>query len=1215
MFTNHNCSEEITALNKFLCHHKGYNQKRERTSTEKKVLELQEEWARENPHINYTRTKNFNYKTACAHGTNGWAIYLACTLAKGQLLPGNGIKLTGIFANSGESGGTATRSRNFVSAVCIDKHRSPLDITRKYTKVNMLGYEELKDRLVKKYKERGDFSEEALTNVFNDNMKNAYERLSNMEIIAIGDGIGGIDRCYTDVRGPGFDQDEVTYECVNIRVIIVKKEHKDFIQGLIHLVDPDLTKTIAFLTAEEVERFEQGRKKSKDSKEYVSTFCDDFFDSFREKLPFSLSSCSKKVLVYKHYLYKIAYLRQGKILHQEKILPSCITEYYTEDSENDPEEVQSLTAKFSEVAEQFSSLIQNLDEGHFYAYAKSKYKKARSSHNEALKALESYTGDKRGLIYTSEAINKIYTSAKNKIAEKSESIHNAIEDKALLDIREMFSDECVKVSSAAHEVLSGSEKRGEHDRKEDANSQTGWRSRLFKEEMHMWEKIFQDLRDSIKSGNLEKCNSSISTIRTLNASDKFSVLFDPFVKLAIEHDNEKILGLLTEKGAKISPNDALNDAAEHGSKKILDYLLSKYADKVDIDHQDGEKNTALHHALQGFINAEYNPAKQGKYKNFVESLLRAGTKLDVKNNKNETPLDLLIDYIEKYSSKGAERLSFVLELLSKHGNKNVLKELKYKSDAPALNKLSELAVEYNSQEGFKSLLDQFGTDINYQGEGGNTALHYALRKFCMNESKYKGFVETFLSKSARLDVKNDQGETPFDLLIDYIEEYHSQGAERLDSVLKLLDKHGNKNVLKELKYKGDTPALNKLMELAVKHDHEGILDLLVKNNTQVLNTTLSDAVEHGSKRIFDCLLNKYAGKVDIDYQGKNGNTALHQALIENWFNSSQQDKCKSFAESLLSKGARLDVKNDQGKTPFDLLIDYVEEGTHNKVQRLTFVSELLNNCKEVLKEPSGTPALNKLMELAVKHDHEGILDLLVKNNTQILNTTLGGAVKHGSKKIFDCLLNKHANKVDIDYQDGEKNTALHYALQGFINTAHDLSKQYERKRFVESLLGKGAKLDVKNDQGKTPFDLLIDYVEKESFEKAGRLNSVVKLLSNCKDKNTLQGLKHKDGTPALDKLKKLESDFDRSYSTCENSKVPEKNLLPGSTFNNSLRYVVGAIAGAAIGAALAYSITDAFSVIITVVVIGSLLGMAITYGVSKCLEQPKVEQYTKGPQL
>ncbi|WP_395462800.1 DnaJ domain-containing protein [Wolbachia endosymbiont of Cantharis cryptica] len=610
-----------------------------------------------------------------------------------------------------------------------------------------------------------------------------------------------------------------------------------------------------------------------------------------------------------------------------------------------------------------------------------------------------------------------------------------------------------KEISAAYEVLSDPEKRKKYDK--NTSQQTyGQESWQYEEHMHTWEewrreeeknRLREELRNSVESGDLEKCRSLINKLDNYGSSIPFTQL----VELAIKHDHEKILDLLIEKGAKVLPNIAINDAVKHCSQRVFDYLLNKYIDETGINCQDKEGNTALHHASKGFIENE------SKYKGFVESLLSKGAKLDVKNNKNETPFDLLVGYIEKGGWDKAQRLASVSELLSKCKDKDALKRL---NATPALNKLLELAIKHNSQEAFESILEQFDIDINYKDENGDTFLHHASKGFIKNESKYKGFVESLLSKGAKLDVKNNKNETPFDLLVGYIEKGGWDKAQRLASVSELLSKCKDKDALKRL---NATPALNKLLELAIKHN---------------------------SQEAFESILEQF--DIDINYKDENGDTFLYHAskgFIKN------ESKYKGFVESLLSKGAKLDVKNNKNETPFDLLICYVEEYPITEgVKRLSSVSELLGNYKigelKELKCKDGTPALNKLVELTIENYCEKTLNLLIKI----------------SDKSVNC-------------RDKDGNTALHRALKGFID-AYDPSKRDRYKNFAASLLSKGAKLDVKNNKNETPFDLLVGYIEKGGWDKAQRLASVSELLSKCKDKDALKRL---NATPALNKLLEL----------------------------------------------------------------------------------------------
>lgn len=141
------------------------------------------------------------------------------------------------------------------------------------------------------------------------------------------------------------------------------------------------------------------------------------------------------------------------------------------------------------------------------------------------------------------------------------------------------------------------------------------------------------------------------------------------------------------------------------------------------------------------------------------------------------------------------------------------------------------------------------------------------------------------------------------------------------------------------------------------------------------------------------------------------------------------------------------------------------------------------------------------------------------------------------KKIFDCFL--HKNK--IDYQDESGDTALHHALR---NLHYDKSMLCK----VESLVSAGARFDIENNQGETPFDLLIEYVEKGFYGQASRLSYAWKLFNKCENKDVLRELKYKDGTPALDKLKEL-------HTKCRNI-----SIIVASTL---------AVVGVALGVAIA----------------------------------------------
>lgn len=332
--------------------------------------------------------------------------------------------------------------------------------------------------------------------------------------------------------------------------------------------------------------------------------------------------------------------------------------------------------------------------------------------------------------------------------------------------------------------------------------------------------------------------------------------------------------------------------------------------------------------------------------------------------------------------------------------------------------------------------------------------------------------------------------------------------------------------------------ITSLVQTAIVYDSVEIFKLFEERIEISQNDILSCACECQSEKFLDYFFNKYLDKLDINYKDKEGNTALHHTL--RWFDENE-GKYQSFVESLLSKGAGLDVKNKKGKTPFDLLLNYVQgHPIAKRVERLNYVAELLSCCKsDELKKLEDTPALNKLVDTIVKYNHKEALDLLVENNIKISSITLKNIVTSDcNKKIFGCFL--HKNK--IDYQDESGGTALHHALR---NLHYDKSMLCK----VESLVSAGARFDIKNNQGETPFDLLIEYVEKGFYGQASRLSYAWKLFNKCENKDVLKELKYKDGTPALDKLNELRI-------KCRNTSIIVASTLA----------VVGVVLGVAIAA-------------------------------------------------
>ncbi|WP_410543824.1 DnaJ domain-containing protein [Wolbachia endosymbiont of Encarsia formosa] len=487
----------------------------------------------------------------------------------------------------------------------------------------------------------------------------------------------------------------------------------------------------------------------------------------------------------------------------------------------------------------------------------------------------------------------------------------------------------------------------------------------------------RNLLEKIESGELEECSSIIRKVEIADGD------ITSLVQIAIAYDRVEIFKLFEER-IEISLNDILSYVFKYQSKKFFDYFFNKYLDKLDVNYKDEKGNTALHHTLK------WLDLDESKYQGFVKSLLSKGARLDVENGKGETPFDLLVNYAEKCSrTKIIESLNYVKEFLSCY-EPNELKKLEGTS---SLNGLVELADKYRF-EGIFDLLAKNNIQIsNLSDKDGNTALHYALKEVSYNHYEYESFARFLLSKGARLDVKNKKGKTPFDLLVNYVNECSEcdnafefflgkdkrKTMRSLDLVVRLLGKH--KVIPEGL---NGTPELNRLVDTIVECNHKEALDLLVENNIKISSITLKNIVTSDcNKKIFGCFL--YRNKVD--YQDEGGNTALHHALRN--LHSDKSMLCK--VESLTSVGARFDVKNNQGETSFDLLVEYVEKGFYGQASRLIYAWKLLNKCENIreLKYKDGIPALDKVNKLRIKCRNTSII---VASMLAIVGGALGVAI-------------------------------------------------------------------------------------------------------------------------------------------------------------------------------------------------------------------------------
>ncbi len=300
--------------------HKNFMQNRRPSESGKQLFEISEEFKREHPEIRLNvRSNVIDKRTFASHGTNAWALFSAFTFTNGQLLPKNEMKVRGIPVVAGElifekvrnkANGhylyPNTVSQNSVSTVGLNNESShllaALNYADKAIQHHRDGYDNFRERYLKKYQKSSVDKSivEKATALLNDkNMQEAYERLSTIRVVVLGNRIGG------SVIDSSIDN-EYGCERFNIRVIIVDEEDKEYIRNLINKINPKIAEGIMYLDTEEVGELEDKRINKAPNKRFgreiflggkhiflpiafKDSFVDDFAETFKDKLTFSFS--------------------------------------------------------------------------------------------------------------------------------------------------------------------------------------------------------------------------------------------------------------------------------------------------------------------------------------------------------------------------------------------------------------------------------------------------------------------------------------------------------------------------------------------------------------------------------------------------------------------------------------------------------------------------------------------------------------------------------------------------------------------------------------------------------------------------------------------------------------------------------------------------------------------------------------------------------------
>ena len=406
-------------------------------------------------------------------------------------------------------------------------------------------------------------------------------------------------------------------------------------------------------------------------------------------------------------------------------------------------------------------------------------------------------------------------------------------------------------------------------------------------------------------------------------SDKWGALFDALkssLNIALIRPNEYQLSMHSYyemESKEIEESTGLSGMVvghvgmnSEADRKLVDAILSINIDSVKkligeithIDARDIEGKTFLHHAVEDAHNQIISDKNYSvsQNKEFLHKGISRNYARQMQNDLN-CIISILVDEGADVNAKDNRGTPIIYSAASVNNPKAIY------------------------------ILETSGADVNSIANHNNgTAIHIA------SYSGWDDVVEKLMEHGAKVHSRDSRGETPL----------HMAAASGWASTIEKLIEHGS-SVNDKSKF-GETP----LHKASLSEDLDSVEMLIqhgakrgINDKDEIGETPLHNASWSGSKTIIEILIRH---KADINVENEKGETPLHIAINNIWFNS---DLYQMIADTLIRHGADRSHKDKNGNSPDDLILKL------NNRHRWYYI--LLDTYEQKIKPIFYRPAMRK----------------------------------------------------------------------------------------------------------------------------------------------------------------------------------------------------------------------------------------------------------------